>query len=65
MRVIAVIDDPHVLEEILRHLGLWHGPPTRPSPVGRSGPYTHQPYDDVAPVPDSPVSPVDTAAGVW
>jgi len=61
MRVIAVIDDPHVLEKILRHLGLWHDPPARPSPVGHSGPYTHQPCDDVASMPDSPV---DTTAGV-
>src|ERR1039457_2171407 len=27
MRVIAVVDDPQVTEEILRHLGAWHDPP--------------------------------------
>ena len=27
MRVIAVIDDPQVVETILRHLGAWHDPP--------------------------------------
>ena len=27
MRVIAVIDDPRVVEKILRHLGAWHDPP--------------------------------------
>jgi hypothetical protein len=27
MRVLAVIDDPKVIEKILRHLGAWHDPP--------------------------------------
>ena len=27
MRVMAVIDDPRVVEKILRHLGAWHDPP--------------------------------------
>jgi len=36
MRVIAVIDDRRVVENILRHLGLWCGPPgsARPPPMG-------------------------------
>jgi hypothetical protein len=29
MRVIAVIDDPRLVEKILRHLGAWHDPPAR------------------------------------
>ncbi|MEI7941531.1 MAG: hypothetical protein WCK27_33045, partial [Verrucomicrobiota bacterium] len=27
MRVLAAIDDPRVVEKILRHLGAWHDPP--------------------------------------
>ena len=34
MRVIAMIDDPRVTENILRHLGAWHAPPAG---SGRSG----------------------------
>jgi hypothetical protein len=30
MRVIAVIDDARVVENILRHLGAWHDPPAKP-----------------------------------
>jgi hypothetical protein len=32
MRVIAVIDDPRVVEKILRHLGARHDPTACPSP---------------------------------
>ena len=39
MRVLAVIDDPRVVEKILRHLGAWHDPPARPPPQGVLGPY--------------------------
>ena len=39
MRVLAVIDDPRVVEKILRHLGAWHDPPARPPPQGVRGPY--------------------------
>jgi hypothetical protein len=53
MRVIAVIDDPRVVEKILRHLGAWHDPPPRPSPQGLPGPYTYEPCDDVDPMPNS------------
>ena len=52
MRVIAVIDDPRVVEKILRHLGAWHDPPARPPPQGVRGPYTYEPCDDVDPTPD-------------
>ena len=49
---IAVIDDPRVAENILRHLGVWHGPPPRPPPQGLPGPYTYEPCDGVEPTPD-------------
>ena len=52
MRVIAVIDDPRVVEKILRHLGAWHDPPARPPPQGLPGPYIYEPCDDVDPMPD-------------
>jgi hypothetical protein len=52
MRPIAVIDDPGVVEKILRHLGAWHDPPARPPPAGTSSPYTYEPCDDVDPMPD-------------
>jgi hypothetical protein len=52
MRVIAVIDDPQVVEKILRHLGAWHDPPPANSPPGDAGPYTRHPCDDVDPMPD-------------
>jgi hypothetical protein len=35
MRVIAVIDDPRVIEKTLRYLALWYAPP--PSPPGPVG----------------------------
>jgi hypothetical protein len=49
MRVIAVIDDPWVVEQILRHLGAWHDPPPRTPPQGLPGPYTYEPCEDVDP----------------
>ena len=62
MRVIAVIDDRRVVEKILRHLGVWHDPPAyrslgagsppRPTPGRVPGPYTHEPCEDVDPMPD-------------
>ncbi len=52
MRVIAVIEDPRVVEKILRHLGAWHDPPARRPPPGATGPYTYEPCDDVDPTPD-------------
>ena len=62
MRVIAVIDDAQVTEEILRHLGAWHDPPAcrspgagRPagvSPPGVPSLCTYEPCDDVDPMPD-------------
>ena len=38
MRVIAVIDDPQVVEKILHHLGAWHDPPAGSPPPGVPGP---------------------------
>jgi hypothetical protein len=38
MRVIAVIDDPQVVEKILHHLGAWHDPPAGSPPRGVPGP---------------------------
>ena len=52
MRVIAVIDDPRVVQKILRHLGAWHDQPASLSPSGAPGPYTYEPCDDVDPTPD-------------
>jgi hypothetical protein len=52
MRVIAVIDEPRLIEKILRHLGAWHDPPPKPLPQGVPGPYSYEPCDDVDPTPD-------------
>lgn len=52
MRVIAVIDQPRVIQKILRHLGLWHDPPVPRSHPGDSEPYTRHPCDDVDPMPE-------------
>jgi hypothetical protein len=52
MRVGAAIDDPRVVERILRHLGAWHDPPARRPPQGVRGPYTYESCDDVDPMPD-------------
>jgi hypothetical protein len=52
MRVIAVIDDPQVVEKILRHLGAWHDLPPRPPPQALPGPYTYEPCTDANPMPD-------------
>ena len=52
MRVIAVVDDPRVVEKILRHLGAWHDPPPGLPLPEESGPYTYEPCDGVDPTPD-------------
>mgnify|MGYP001765934678 CR=1 FL=1 len=49
MRVIAVIDDPRVVENILRHLGAWHDPPPRRPPQGLPWPYPYEPCEDLDP----------------
>ena len=36
-------DDPRVVEQILRHLGVWHDPPPAEPPTGIPGAYTHEP----------------------
>jgi DNA-binding CsgD family transcriptional regulator len=46
MRVIALINDPRVIEKILRHLGAWHDPPPRSPPQRVPGPYAYEPCDD-------------------
>lgn len=52
MRVLAIIDDPNVTEKILRHLGLWCGPPAGRPPPGRNmAPWTSEPWLD-DPMPD-------------
>jgi len=52
MRVIAVIDDPGIVEQILRYLGAWHDPPARQSSHCAPRSYTYEPCDDVDPMPD-------------
>jgi hypothetical protein len=52
MRVIALIDDPRVVKNILRHLGAWRDPPADLSLPGATGPYTYEPCGDVDPTPD-------------
>lgn len=52
MRAIAVIDDPRLVENILRYLGAWHDRPLRPAPQVNPGPYTYEPCDDVEEAPD-------------
>ena len=52
MRVIAVIDDPGVVQKILRHLGAWHDPPASQPTHCPPGPYTYEPCDDMGPMPD-------------
>ena len=59
MRLIAVIDQPEVVEKILRHLELWCGParfaPARPPP-GTSSSLLSEPEPDYLagsdPMPD-------------
>ena len=50
--MIAVVDEPRVVEKILRYLGAWYHPPPRSRPQGLPRPYTYQPCDDVDPMPD-------------
>ena len=52
MTVIAVIDDPRVVQKILRHLGVWHAPPRPPTRSAIPGPYTYEPCDEADPMPD-------------
>ena len=52
MRVIALIDDPGVVEKILRHLAAWHDPPAGLSPPRASGSYAYEPFEDVDPMPN-------------
>ena len=56
MRVIAVIDNPSVIEKILRHLNLWCGPakfaPARPPPSAEPPEPEPQFIIDSDPMPD-------------
>jgi hypothetical protein len=52
MRVIAVVDDPAIVRNILRHLRLWIEPLPRPPPAPLGGRYTYEPCEDVDPTPD-------------
>ena len=52
MRVIAVIEDPRLVEKILRHLGAWQDPPARLPAPAAPGPYTYEPCYDADPMPD-------------
>jgi hypothetical protein len=54
MRVIALIDQPAVVETILRHLGLWTGSTAKSkarSPLTALEPSTYEPCMDVDPMP--------------
>jgi hypothetical protein len=51
MRVIAVIDDPRLVEKILRRSRAWRDPPVSLSAPGATGPYTYEPCEDVDPMP--------------
>jgi hypothetical protein len=55
MRVIALIDQPEVVEKILRHLDLWTGSAAeskaRPPPTAHEL-WTYEPCTDVDPMPD-------------
>jgi hypothetical protein len=46
--VIAVIDDPRVVETILRHLGAWRDPPAVLSAPGAPRPCAYEPCGEVA-----------------
>ena len=48
----TLIDDPGVVQKILRHLGAWHDPPTCQPNHCPPGSYTYEPCDDVDPMPD-------------
>lgn len=51
IRVVAVIDDPRVVQKILRDLRAWHDPPADLSPPGAERLYTHEPCEE-DPTPD-------------
>lgn len=51
MPIIAVIDDPRVVQKILCHLGACHDPPADISPPSADGPYTYEACEE-DPMPD-------------
>jgi hypothetical protein len=52
MRIVAIINDPPVIEKILRHRHAWHDPPAMSSPTEVPESYRYEPCDDVDPMPD-------------
>jgi hypothetical protein len=52
MRIVAKISDLQVAEKILRHRNAWHDPPVKPPSTQVLESYTHEPCDDVDPMPD-------------
>lgn len=52
MRVIALIDDPRLVEKSLRHLGSWHDPPAGLPRPSATRPCAYEPYGYVDPMPD-------------
>ena len=48
MRIIALIDDPPVVQRILEHLGLWPPVPSGAWPVNSVLPMTYHPVPDSA-----------------
>jgi hypothetical protein len=47
----AVVDDPRVVEKILRHLGAWHDRPPKPPPRALRGPARTKPVTTGPPSP--------------
>ncbi len=48
MRVIALIDDPHVVRRILNHLGRWAPAPAPEWPANAVLPLTYHPLPGIA-----------------
>lgn len=52
MRIIALIDNADVIEQILKHLSVWDPPP---APRDASGPDPPWPKDEIIPLTYHPV----------
>jgi hypothetical protein len=58
MKIISLINDPHVMERILRHLGLWNqqtAPSERKTKAPEHGPVVVEDFDDGWPGYEEPV----------
>jgi hypothetical protein len=58
MKIISLINDPKVIERILRHLGLWEQhppPPERKTKAPADGPVVKEDFDDGWPGYEEPV----------